>query len=452
MKAQNNLGTDPIGRLVIRLAVPSMLAQFVSVLYSIVDRMFIGNLPEIGDTALAGVGVAGPIVTLLSSFASLIGIGGAPLMSIRMGEKQEDKAREIVANSFIMLLVISAVLTVAALLLKRPLLMWFGASGSTFPYADAYMTIYVCGTVFALMSTGMNQFIISQGYAKTGMFSVLIGAAANIILDPLFMFGLDMGVEGAAIATVLSQVLSCAFVLGFLFSKKPPIRITFGGYRADIMKRILAIGFAPFMIIAFDSILIITLNTVLQTYGGAEYGDMYVTCATIVQSFMLIVTMPLGGITGGTQAILGFNYGAGQPDRIKKAQKYILALSVIFTTVMFLAARLVPQYFVRLFSSNTENMELCVWAIQVFTLAVIPLAFQYTIVDGFTGMGMVKISIPPSFFRKGIFFLFVSGPPAIWGAKAVFWTEPLSDLIAGIVSSAVYLKVINRALHIQNKG
>ncbi|HIU66915.1 MAG TPA: MATE family efflux transporter [Candidatus Caccomorpha excrementavium] len=452
MKAQNNLGTDPIGRLVIRLAVPSMLAQFVSVLYSIVDRMFIGNLPEIGDTALAGVGVAGPIVTLLSSFASLIGIGGAPLMSIRMGEKQEDKAREIVANSFIMLLVISAVLTVAALLLKRPLLMWFGASGSTFPYADAYMTIYVCGTVFALMSTGMNQFIISQGYAKTGMFSVLIGAAANIILDPLFMFGLDMGVEGAAIATVLSQVLSCAFVLGFLFSKKPPIRITFGGYRADIMKRILAIGFAPFMIIAFDSILIITLNTVLQTYGGAEYGDMYVTCATIVQSFMLIVTMPLGGITGGTQAILGFNYGAGQPDRIKKAQKYILALSVIFTTVMFLAARLVPQYFVRLFSSNTENMELCVWAIQVFTLAVIPLAFQYTIVDGFTGMGMVKISIPLSFFRKGIFFLFVFGLPAIWGAKSVFWTEPLSDLIAGIVSSAVYLKVINRALHIQNKG
>ena len=373
-------------------------------------------------------------------------------MSIRMGEKQEDKAREIVANSFIMLLVISAVLTVAALLLKRPLLMWFGASGSTFPYADAYMTIYVCGTVFALMSTGMNQFIISQGYAKTGMFSVLIGAAANIILDPLFMFGLDMGVEGAAIATVLSQVLSCAFVLGFLFSKKPPIRITFGGYRADIMKRILAIGFAPFMIIAFDSILIITLNTVLQTYGGAEYGDMYVTCATIVQSFMLIVTMPLGGITGGTQAILGFNYGAEQPDRIKKAQKYILALSVIFTTVMFLAARLVPQYFVRLFSSNTENMELCVWAIQVFTLAVIPLAFQYTIVDGFTGMGMVKISIPLSFFRKGIFFLFVFGLPAIWGAKAVFWTEPLSDLIAGIVSSAVYLKVINRALHIQNKG
>ena len=452
MKAQNNLGTDPIGRLVIRLAIPSMLAQFVSVLYSIVDRMFIGNLPEIGDTALAGVGVAGPIVTLLSSFASLIGIGGAPLMSIRMGEKQEDKAREIVANSFIMLLVISAVLTVAALLLKRPLLMWFGASGSTFPYADAYMTIYVCGTVFALMSTGMNQFIISQGYAKTGMFSVLIGAAANIILDPLFMFGLDMGVEGAAIATVLSQVLSCAFMLGFLFSKKPPIRITFGGYRADIMKRILAIGFAPFMIIAFDSILIITLNTVLQTYGGAEYGDMYVTCATIVQSFMLIVTMPLGGITGGTQAILGFNYGAGQPDRIKKAQKYILALSVIFTTVMFLAARLVPQYFVRLFSSNTENMELCVWAIQVFTLAVIPLAFQYTIVDGFTGMGMVKISIPLSFFRKGIFFLFVFGLPAIWGAKAVFWTEPLSDLIAGIVSSAVYLKVINRALHIQNKG
>ena len=452
MKAQNHLGTDPIGRLVIRLAIPSMLAQFVSVLYSIVDRMFIGNLPGIGDTALAGVGVAGPIVTLISSFASLIGIGGAPLMSIRMGEKQEDQARQIVANSFLMLLVISAAATVAALLLKRPLLMWFGASESTFPYADAYMTIYVCGTVFALMATGMNQFIISQGYAKTGMFSVLIGAAANLILDPLFMFGLDMGVEGAAIATVISQILSCAFVLGFLFSKKPPIRITFGGYSPEIMKRILAIGFAPFMIIAFDSILIITLNTVLQTYGGAENGDLYVTCATIVQSFMLIVTMPLGGITGGTQAILGFNYGAGQPERIKQAQRYILALSVLFTTVMFLAARLVPQYFVRLFSSNAENMELCVWAIQVFTLAIIPLAFQYMIVDGFTGMGMVKISIPLSFFRKGIFFLFVFGLPAIWGARAVFWTEPLSDLIAGVVSSVVYLKVINKALSIKTQG
>ena len=452
MKTENNLGTDPVGRLVVRLAIPSMLAQFVSVLYSIVDRMFIGNIPEVGDIALAGVGVAGPIVTLISAFASLIGIGGSPLLSIRMGEGDKEKAKRILANSFLMLLVISVVLTGAALVLRRPLLLWFGASETILPYGEEYMTIYVCGTVFALMATGMNQFIISQGFARVGMFSVLIGAIANLILDPIFIFGLNMGVRGAALATVLTQVLSGTCVLGFLVSDRPPLRITFGNYSIAVMKRILSVGFAPFLIIAFDNILIITINALLQKYGGPKEGDMLVTCATIVQSFMLIVTMPLGGITGGTQAILGFNYGAGRPDRILLAQKYILALSAAFTAIMFVLARCLPQYFVRLFSDNTENMELCVWAIRVFTLMIIPLAFQYTIVDGFTGMGMVKISISLSFFRKGLFFVFAFALPAFFGARAVFWTEPLSDGIAGVCSSIIYLTTIKKVLARKAKG
>ena len=296
MKIENNLGTDNMRRLVLRLALPSMLAQFVSVLYSIVDRIFIGNIPLIGETALAGVGICGPIVTLITSFAYLVGIGGAPLMSIRMGEKNMEGARKVLANCFLLMLVISSVLTVSVFLLKEKLLMWFGASDITFPYANTYMGIYVLGTVFAVVSLGMNQFIICQGFAKVGMFSIVIGAVLNIILDPLFIFGFHMGVAGAAWATVLSQVGSCIFVLKFLFGRSVQIPISFGGYSKRIMKRVLTLGLSPFIIIALDSALIIALNTVLQRYGGAKMGDQYVTCATIMQSFMLLVTMPLGGL------------------------------------------------------------------------------------------------------------------------------------------------------------
>lgn len=381
MKLENNLGEDPIGKLVMRLAIPSMFAQFVSVLYSIVDRMFIGNIKEIGEVALAGVGVCGPIVTLLSSFAALIGIGGAPLMSMKMGAKDEKGAEKILANCFLMLLVISGVLMAVAFLLKEQMLWWFGAGERTFSYANEYITIYLMGTVFAILTVGMNQFIICQGFAKVGMISVLIGAVCNIILDPICIFVFHMGVKGGAFATILSQMASCIFVLQFLFSKKVPIRITFGGYHKNIMKRVLTLGFTPFIIIAFDNILIISLNAILQKYGGVK-GDMLLTCGTIVQSFMLLVTMPLGGITGGTQAILAYNYGAGNTERIKKAEKYIAAYALVFTGILFLAAQIIPEYFVKIFTQNETYISLTVWAIRVYTLGIIPLALQYTIVDG----------------------------------------------------------------------
>ena len=404
MKLENNLGEDPIGKLVMRLAIPSMFAQFVSVLYSIVDRMFIGNIKEIGEVALAGVGVCGPIVTLLSSFAALIGIGGAPLMSMKMGAKDEKGAEKILANCFLMLLVISGVLMAVAFLLKEQMLWWFGAGERTFSYANEYITIYLMGTVFAILTVGMNQFIICQGFAKVGMISVLIGAVCNIILDPICIFVFHMGVKGGAFATILSQMASCIFVLQFLFSKKVPIRITFGGYHKNIMKRVLTLGFTPFIIIAFDNILIISLNAILQKYGGVK-GDMLLTCGTIVQSFMLLVTMPLGGITGGTQAILAYNYGAGNTERIKKAEKYIAAYALVFTGILFLAAQIIPEYFVKIFTQNETYISLTVWAIRVYTLGIIPLALQYTIVDGFTGMGIANLAISLSFFRKGLYFL-----------------------------------------------
>lgn len=268
MRRENNLGEDPIGRLVLRIALPSMLAQFVNVLYSIVDRMYIGNIPNTGDLALAGLGVCGPVVTLIGSVASLIGIGGAPLMSISMGGQDIKRAKRVLANSFLMLTVLSVAITAALYPIREPMLLFFGASEATMPFANEYFSIYLFGTLFALLSAGMNQFIICQGYAKVAMFTVVTGAITNILLDPVFIFLLDLGVAGAALATVFSQVVSCCLVIGFLFSKKPAVSISFGGYDLRIMGRIFAIGFTPFAIIAVDNVMIIAMNTILQNMAA----------------------------------------------------------------------------------------------------------------------------------------------------------------------------------------
>ena len=446
MRHENDLGRDDIKGLVLRVALPSMLAQFVSVFYSIVDRMYIGNIPVIGDTALAGVGICGPIVTLIGAFAVLIGVGGSPLMSIKLGEGNREAAERIVANCFLLLAVLSVVLTGVAFLLKDQVLMWFGASEVTFPYANEYLTYYLLGTVFALMSTGLNQFIVCQGFANAGMRSVLLGAVLNIILDPVFIFALDMGVKGAAIATVLSQMASCAYVLLFLFGQRPPVRITFGGYSLRVVRSVLTVGLTSFLIIGIDSVMIIAMNAILQRYGGAEQGDLLITACTIMQSFMLMVTMPLGGITGGTQSILGFNYGARRPDRVLQAQKYIFSICLIFTSIMFLAAQLIPQLFVMIFSREPEVVVLASLAIRTYTLGIIPLGIQYGIVDGFTGMGVIQASLPLSFWRKALYFVSLFLLPATFGAQAVFFSGPISDFGGTAVSVLVYFLIIKRVL------
>ena len=451
MKIENDLGRDDVRLLVMRIAIPSMLAQFVSVLYSVVDRMYIGNIPEIGETALAGVGVCGPIVTLITAFGSLVGVGGAPLMSIRLGEKDEKGASQILANCFLLLSAISLIIMAAALLLKNRLLVWFGASEAIFPYANDYITIYLLGTIFALLSIGMNQFIICQGFAKVAMKSVMLGAVVNIVLDPGFIFGFDMGVKGGALATVISQMASAAFVLAFLSGKRVPIRITFGNYQWRIMRKVIFLGLSPFLIVAFDNVLVIAMNASLQHYGGPE-GDMLLTCNTIVQSFMLMVTMPLGGITGGTQSILGYNFGARRSDRVLAAQQWIVTLALIFTAVMFIIAQAVPQYFVRIFTREPEYVELTVWAIRVFTLGIIPLSIQYGIVDGYTGMGIAPIAISLSAFRKTLYLLGVFLIPMIFGVRAVFYTEPFSDFLGTAVSIAVYLLTMKKILRRRENG
>lgn len=446
MKLENDLGNDPVKSLVWRIAIPSMVAQFVSVLYSIVDRMYIGNIPVVGDLALAGVGVCGPVVTMVSAFASLIGLGGSPLMSMRMGAKKHEEARKILSNSFLLLCICSVVLMAILFPLRGPMLRLFGASEATYAYADTYFWVYLCGTPFALLSVGLNQFIICQGFAKKGMLSVIIGAVLNIALDPLFIFAFNMGVSGAALATVISQMASCAYVLFILFGKRVQVRITFGGYCFSVIRRILALGFTPFLIIAIDNVMIIAMNAVLQQYGGAGLGDRLVICATIAQSFMLIVTMPLGGISGGTQTILAYNYGARQHDRVRTAQKYIVLLCFAYVTLMFILARLTGYLFAGLFTADAGLRQEAFDAIRICTLAILPLGIQYELVDGFTAMGQVKLSLALSFFRKFVYFSSLFLIPAIWGAKAAFFAEPVSDIIGPLVTIIVHRWAIKKIL------
>ncbi|OUQ60572.1 MATE family efflux transporter [Tyzzerella sp. An114] len=446
MKKVNNLGSDSMTGLVLRLAIPSMIAQFINVLYSIVDRIFIGNIPQIGAMAIAGVGICGPIVTLISSFSTWIGIGGSPLMSIRMGEKNKKAARHIMANCFLMLIIMAVIITIFLFIFKDRLLMLFGASDVTFQYANTYMSIYVAGSIFAIVSMGMNSFIICQGFSRVAMATVVVGAVSNIILDPIFIFVFDMGVAGAAVATVISQMFSCIFVLWFLFGQYPPIKITFRGYSFDIMKKVLLIGFSPFVIISLDSGLIIAMNMVLQHYGGPGYGDQLVTCHTIAQSFFLMVTLPMAGITGSTQPILGFNYGSGNIDRVKDGQKKTLLVCIVFTIVMMVLAHTISPYFVRLFTNDKIYMDLSIKAIKIFTLMIVPLAVQYTIVDGFTGISAVKYAITLSCFRKAFYFAAMVVFPIIVGIENVFYAEPVVDVISSILSAFVYFKCMSKIL------
>lgn len=447
----DDFGTDPIPVLVLKISIPFMFAQFVNVLYSIVDRIYIGNIPEIGGISLAGAGVCSPILTLLSSFATLIGIGGSVLFSMRLGAGDHKYAKEILSSSYAMLVFFSAVLTAAFLLAKDTLLRWFGASDITFPYANTYLTIYTLGTFFALLGMGMNYFITAQGFPLLGMATTLIGALANVVLDPVFIFLFRMNIAGAALATVLAQMASCAFVLCTLYRKSMPIPLTFALPKKRLSLHILRTGFSPFLILATDSVVIIALNAVLQYHGGAEYGDTLITCATIVQSYMLLITAPMLGITGGSQPLISYNLGANKPDRIRKTIFYVLALCVLFTTIMFVVSRFAPQAFVRIFTDDPEHMELSVWGIRVFTLAIVPLSFQYVFVDALTALSMAKLSLLLSLFRKTNYFLATCFLPLLFAAKSAFYAEPLADSIGFCTSSLAFFAVYRKYLRGQGR-
>ncbi len=445
-KHVNDFGNDSVPGLVLRVSVPFMFAQFVNVMYSIVDRIYIGNIPAAGADSLAGAGVCAPIITLLSSFATLIGIGGSILFSMRLGQNDKKDAEKILGNCFSTLILFSAALTLIFLLSKGMLLHWFGASDVTYPYANTYLTIYTCGTFFALLSMGMNYFITAQGYPLLGMVTTLIGAILNIILDPLFIFVFHMDIAGAAVATVLAQLASCIFVLCVLYRKSMPVPLHLRRPDPVLVKRILALGFSPFLILATDSIIIIAMNAVLQYHGGPGYGDTLITCATIVQSYMMLITSPMLGITGGSQPLISFNYGANKPERIRKIVFCVLMLCIGFTSFMFLVSRFLPAAFAGIFTNNAEYIELSVWGIRAFTMMIIPLSLQYTFVDSLTALGMTGLSLFLSLFRKTTYFVATCLLPFAFPAASAFYAEPIADGIAALTSTTAFAIVYMKYL------
>lgn len=292
----------------------------------------------------------------------------------------------------------------------------------------------------------MNYFVTAQGFPFLGMATTLIGAVVNIVLDPIFIFVFDMDIAGAAVATVIAQLSSCIFVLLTLHSKKMQIPIHLVKPEWEIGKRICKIGFSPFLILATDSVIIIALNAVLQYYGGESQGDTLITAATIVQSYMLLITSPMLGITGGSQPLISFNYGANKPDRIRKTVKWVLVLCITFTTVMFLVSRILPQYFVQIFTDNARYRELSIWGIQVFTLMVIPLSLQYVFVDALTALGMTRLSLSLSLFRKIVYFVMTCVLPIVFAAKSAFYAEPLADGAAACLTSLVFFVIYRKYL------
>lgn len=447
-----DLGSNKVLSTVLKLTIPSMIAQFINVLYSIVDRMYVGNIEGIGDTALAAVGVCAPLTTLLSSFAYLIGTGGAPLFAMALGEQREDAAKKILTNALYSLAAIALLVTALTFLFERPLLMTFGASEATYAYAKRYLLIYAAGSIFSITATGLNQYIIAQGYSGIGMTTTLVGAVANIALDPVFIFVFGMDTAGAAIATVLSQFFSFLFVIIFLRRKNTKIRLGFGKCEPKTVGRIVKLGISPFLIMATDSVIIIATNAVLQSRGGAD-GDMWITVSTVVQAFFTLITMPMMGISTGSQPVISYNYGAKNEKVIRRAEKYILGMCIIFTVIMTVVSVLFAKPFVSLFTETPAIAEKSVWGIRVFMIGVIPLAFQYAFVDGLTALGQPQYAIVLSLTRKlvvflGCTFLF----PLFWGVQAVFYAEPVADIAAAVLSTAVFLIVFPKILRRRMQG
>ena len=395
-----DLGKDPIGRLLLKLATPAIIAQLVNVLYNIVDRIFIGRIQD-GDLAMAGVGVAFPIIMLISATSALIGMGGAPLAAIKMGKQDHDGAEKIISNSLSTLMIISVLLMTLLLIFKEPILLAFGASPQTLGYANDYLTIYLLGTIFVQIALGMNPFINTQGFAKIGMLTVLVGAIFNIVLDPIFIFGLNLGVKGAAIATITSQFVSAIWVLKFLFGKQSILKIQKRYLKPElnVILPILALGVSPFIMQATESLVLISLNNQLSRFGG----DLAVSAMTIISSINQIIFLPLMGLASGAQPIISYNFGANQFDRVKKTFKLLLTVCLVYTTVMCVSLELAPHIFVNIFNDKPELVEITSHSIRIFFAGIFIFGAQSACQQTFLALGQAKISLVLALLRKMIY-------------------------------------------------
>ena len=423
-----------------KLAVPSVAAQFINLLYNIVDRIYIGHIPVIGGTALTGLGVTFPIITLISAFAAFAGQGGAPLASIRLGAGDREGAERILGNSVTLLLCASAVLTVVFLLIQRPVLMAFGASEATIGYATDYITIYLLGTVFVQLALGLNTFISAQGRAMTAMCSVLIGAILNIVLDPVFIFVFDMGVRGAALATILSQAVSAAWVVLFLCSRRSGLRIRpqYMRLRRAVVSRIAGLGVAPFIMQSTESLVTVVLNSGLQRYGG----DLYVGTLTIIQSVMQMVTMPIQGITQGVQPLMSFNYGAGNYARVRRTFWLLLRVTLTATVSAFLIVLLIPGPLAMLFNDDEELVQLVARVMPVFFGGIWAFGAQMACQSAFMALGQARTSLFLALLRKVILLipLAIVLPMAMGDVMGIYIAEPIADALASATTLTLFIR------------
>ncbi len=436
----NELGTLPIGRLMLKLAIPTILAQLVNLLYNVIDRVYIGHMPGDGSLALTGVGICFPIITLIGAFSMLVGQGGAPRASIALGEGDKDTSEHYLGNCFSSLIIVAVFLTAVFTIFGEKLLWLFGASENTIEYATAYMQIYVAGSIFVMISLGLNLFITTQGFTKYSMISVLIGAVTNIILDPIFIFGLNMGVRGAALATVISQAVSATFILTFLFGKKTILKIRrkYLMPNKKIMLSVLALGISPFVMQATEAALNISFNFSLQKYGG----DVAVGAMTIASTIMQIVWLPSNGIGQGAQPIISFNYGAKNADRVRKAFKTLLKVSLIYMTAFWLMIQLFPGFFVRMFSNSADSLyDTTVWALHIYTAVLFMFGIQMSVQQTFLSTGQAKASLFIACLRKVILLIpLIFILPNFFTDKvfAVFLAEPVSDFLSVVVSATLF--------------
>ena len=423
-----------------KLAVPSVAAQFINLLYNIVDRIYIGHIPVIGGTALTGLGVTFPIITLISAFAAFAGQGGAPLASIRLGAGDREGAERILGNSVTLLLCASAVLTVVFQLIQRPVLMAFGASEATIGYATDYITIYLLGTVFVQLALGLNTFISAQGRAMTAMCSVLIGAILNIVLDPVFIFVFNMGVRGAALATILSQAVSAAWVVLFLCSRRSGLRIRpqHMRLRRAVVSRIAGLGVAPFIMQSTESLVTVVLNSGLQRYGG----DLYVGTLTIIQSVMQMVTMPIQGITQGVQPLMSFNYGAGNYARVRRTFWLLLRVTLTATVSAFLIVLLIPGPLAMLFNDDEELVQLVARVMPVFFGGIWAFGAQMACQSAFMALGQARTSLFLALLRKVILLipLAIVLPMAMGDVMGIYIAEPIADALASATTLTLFIR------------
>ncbi len=443
----NEMGTGSIPKLFLKLAIPAVVAQLVNLLYNIVDRIYIGHIPEVGATALTGVGLFAAILMFINAFAMLAGAGGAPLAAIALGKQDKDHAEKIMANSFSLLLVFAVILTIAFYIGAPALLTWFGASEATLPYAVDYARIYILGSIFVLIVMGMNPFITTQGFAKISMLTTVIGAVINIILDPIFIFVFKMEVKGAALATILSQAVGAIYVLWFLCSEKTILKLKKKNLKLDpkIFGPTLALGISTFVMLSTESILSISFTTSLAKFGG----DLAVGAMTIITSVSMLVTMPMQGFCQGGQPIISYNYGAGNADRVKKAFFTQFGMCVGYAAIFWAIAMFIPQVFAGMFTTDTALAEYASWAIQIYMAGIFSLGFQISCQQSFMALGQAKISLLLALLRK-VFLLIplIFILPNFFADKVfgVFVAEPVSDIIAATVTTIAFFVQFKKIL------